>query len=65
MRKTLYSTSSAAFMTGVPQATIISMERRGAVGPYQRDSNGRRLLTDEDIDQLRAYAEDRRRRKAA
>jgi DNA-binding transcriptional MerR regulator len=65
MSESLYTTSTAAAMTGIPLTTIVSLERRGVVGPFQRDSSGRRLLREDDIEQLRAYAEDRRKRKEA
>ena len=57
----LYTTSTAGQKLGIPQQTLIGIERRGAVGPFQRDSVGRRLLTDDDIVQVRKYLDDRKR----
>jgi DNA-binding transcriptional MerR regulator len=56
----LYTTSSASLTLLIPQNTLLSLEQRGVVGPWQRDSIGRRLLTDEDIAQVRRYLESRR-----
>lgn len=57
----LYTTTDAAQKLDMPVSTLLSMEQRCAVGPFQRDSSGRRLLTDEDIEQVRRYLEGRKR----
>lgn len=61
----MYTTSTATRMTGVPPTTILGLEKRGVLGPFQRDSIGRRLLTEADIAALKAYAAERAARKAA
>lgn len=55
----MYTTSTATRMTGVPPTTILGLEKRGVIGPFQRDSIGRRLLTDDDIEALKVYAAER------
>lgn len=61
----MYTTSTATRMTGVPPTTILGLEKRGVLDPFQRDSIGRRLLTEADIEALKAYAAERAARKAA
>lgn len=61
----LYGISVASFLTGIPTQSIRNLERRGVVGPFLRDSYDRRLLTDRDIDALKAYAATREERRAA
>lgn len=53
------STSSAARKLGIPSSTLLGLERRGVVGPFQRDAAGRRLISDEDLDAVRTYIEQR------
>ena len=60
----LETTSSAAQKLGIPAPTLIGLERRGVVGPFQRDAAGRRLITEKDLKALRAYL-DSRQKKAA
>jgi DNA-binding transcriptional MerR regulator len=61
----LYTTSTASRKLDIPQNTLVSIERRGAVSPWQRDSIGRRLLTDSDLEEVRRYLESRRRTQGA
>lgn len=57
----LYTTSTASRKLGIPQNTLVSIENRGAVGPWQRDSVGRRLLTDSDLEEVQRYLKSRKR----
>ena len=57
----LHTTSSASIELGIPVTTLLAWEARGAVGPWERDRAGRRVLTEEDLTQVRAYAQERRR----
>lgn len=59
MNDNLYAISTASIMVGIPTQSIRNLERRGVVGPFLRDSYDRRLLTDRDIDALKAYAANR------
>jgi DNA-binding transcriptional MerR regulator len=58
--KMLHSTSSASRLLGVPISTLRSWEVTGAIGPFQRDGGGRRVITEADILQIRAYMNGRR-----
>jgi DNA-binding transcriptional MerR regulator len=49
MAATLERTGSAARAVEIPVSTRIALERRGVVGPFQRDAAGRRLISEEDL----------------
>lgn len=53
------TSSSAARKRGIANSTLLGLERRGVVGPFQRDASGRRLLSQADIDSVRVYLERR------
>lgn len=55
------TTSSAARKLGIPTNTLIGLERRGVVGPFQRDAAGRRLLSEADISAVRKYLDGKKR----
>lgn len=59
------TTSSAARKLGIPQTTLLGLERRGVVGPFQRDAAGRRLISESDLNDVRAYLESRALKRAA
>lgn len=61
----LDTTTSASVKLNIPPGTLIGLERRGVVGPFQRDAAGRRLLNEEDLDQVRAYLVSRGRTRVA
>lgn len=62
-----YSTTGAAQRIAelrqapFPPNTLAVMELRGAIGPFARDSAGRRVLVEEDIQTILRYLEGRRR----
>ena len=57
----LHTTSSASIELGIPVSTLLSLEARGACGPWQRDTANRRLLSDDDIADVRRYLVARKR----
>ena len=61
----IYTLTGAAQALSIPPATLRDLERRGVVGPFQRDSASRRLLTPADLDAVRHYLETRAARSAA
>jgi DNA-binding transcriptional MerR regulator len=58
------SHGTAAMQLGVLAPTLDSWERRGLLGEVQRDSTGRRLYSQENIDAARAHMTTRRRNAA-
>lgn len=61
-RERIFSSSSASRELGIPQSTLLSLEARGAVTAFRRDDAGRRLITQENLREVREYLE---RKKAA
>ncbi len=57
----LWTVGGAARELEVAPETLREYEKKGLVKPM-RDTSGRRLLTDEDLDMLRRYRESRRGR---
>lgn len=61
----LLTVTAAAQQLGIPPSTLKDFERRGLVGPFLRDSGGRRLLTSADVDTVRHYLQTRTPKVAA
>ena len=61
----LLTVTAAAQRLGIPPSTLKDLERRGLVGPFLRDSGGRRLLTSADVEAVRHYLEARTPKVAA
>ena len=59
------TSSSAARKLGIPLSTLIGLEKRSIVGPFQRDAAGRRLISAADLDKVRAYLKLRDGRRTA
>ena len=57
----LHTTGTASVALGVSQSTLISIESRGAVGPWYRDASGRRLLAPDDVAEVKRYLAQRGR----
>ena len=56
--------SSAAHEVGVTPVTLRAYEARGVIVP-ERDSSGRRLYSDQDIEAARLFREQLRQRRTA
>jgi DNA-binding transcriptional MerR regulator len=56
-----HTTSSASIALGIPVRTLLAWEAKGAIGPFERDANNKRTLSEDDLVQIRTYAEGRRR----
>ena len=54
-----YRLSQAANMVGVAPITLKRWLLSGRIDEVQRDRNGWRVFTDEDVERIRAYAETR------
>jgi DNA-binding transcriptional MerR regulator len=55
-QKQFYSVSEAAEILGCHEDTVRNYDRRGVIHP-QRNSYGKRFLTDEDIQKIRELME--------
>jgi DNA-binding transcriptional MerR regulator len=56
-----HTTSSASIALGIPVRTLLAWEARGAIGPFERDANNKRTISEDELALIRAYAEGRRR----
>lgn len=54
MAAVLHTPSSAARAAGVPESFIRYLEQRGVITPL-RTENGRRILTEAHVEQVKAY----------
>lgn len=61
----IHTTGSASRATGVPVSTMLSWESTGAIPRFERDVNGKRLITEDDIARISAYAIGRRNAQGA
>lgn len=59
-----FTSMAACFELRLPYGTFVSLERRGAIGPFERDSSGRRLLSSEDIERIRQWMAEHPRPRA-
>jgi DNA-binding transcriptional MerR regulator len=59
--ETLYSTSQAAQLLGIPQRTLTSLEQRHAVSAWYEAPCGHRLLTEDNLEEVRQYLKSRKR----
>lgn len=56
-----YTLAAASLALQIPNSTLRSWRYKGAIGPWPIDASGREILTAEDLEQIRTYAEGRRR----
>lgn len=56
-KKTIYGISDAARLAGVSEGTLRNYDKAGVITPI-RDSEGRRLFTDSDINAVKKYRGD-------
>jgi DNA-binding transcriptional MerR regulator len=61
---TLITSSRISILTGVPMTSIIHYANIGVLNP-QKDSNGRRLFSHEDVEKLIAHREAKAAKAAA
>jgi hypothetical protein len=59
MTEKLYSTSGAARFAGCSEATVRAADRAGIIRAL-RDTSGRRMLSQQEVEKLRRYVQQKR-----